>query len=211
MKQIYKGKLKLRIKKESPYYETAYRHLEKVLFYKWGWSVSLWSIHKDSIVGEYSDWAKEIILSIYPDAEIEGHYIRVKKKYISVPKFIFNENYDFEQTNNSCVLYEKNNKKYIGYSHRGSCSFGIGDMLFSEETTNYTTYYKIPKYRWKYIKLLLKYHLKGNYISFEDICEDNIIGHGISQIIPFSERGTKKIETLAEAYQAACNFAKYIS
>lgn len=41
MKQIWKGKLKLRIKKECPYYDTDYRHLEKVLFYKWGWSVSL--------------------------------------------------------------------------------------------------------------------------------------------------------------------------
>lgn len=107
MKQIYKGKLKLRIKKECPYYGTAYRDLEKVIFYKWGWSISLWSVHKDSCTGEYSDWAKERILSVYPDAEIEGHYVRVKGKCISVPKFVFNEGYDFEPTEDSCVLYEK--------------------------------------------------------------------------------------------------------
>ena len=36
MKQIFKGKLRLRIKKECPYYGTGYRTLEKVLFYRWG-------------------------------------------------------------------------------------------------------------------------------------------------------------------------------
>lgn len=211
MKQIYKGKLKLRIKKECPYYGTAYRDLEKVIFYKWGWSLSLWTVHKDSVIGEYSDWAKERILSVYPDAEIEGHSVRVKGDYISVPEFIFNEGYDFGPTEDSCVLYEKKNEKYIGYSHRGSCSFGVGDMLFSEDIKSYSAYYKMPKYRWKYIMTLLKYHIKGDSIMFEDICEDNIIGHGISQVIPFRERGTKKIETLEEAYQAAVNFAKYVS
>lgn len=54
MKQIWKGKLKLRIKKECPYYDTDYRHLEKVLFYKWGWSVSLWAIHPDDCIGKNS-------------------------------------------------------------------------------------------------------------------------------------------------------------
>lgn len=54
MKQIWKGKLKLRIKKECPYYDTDYRHLEKVLFYKWGWSVSLWTIHPNDCIGKNS-------------------------------------------------------------------------------------------------------------------------------------------------------------
>ena len=108
-------------------------------------------------------------------------------------------------------FYDKKNKKYVGYSHRACCAFGIGDMLFTENIKSYTQYYKIPKYRWKYIMTLLKYHLKNDWSGFEDICEDNFIGHGISQIIPFCEKGTKRIETLEEAYQAACNFADYVS
>lgn len=54
MKQIWKGKLKIRIKRENPYYVTAGRHLEKVLFYKWGLSISLWTVHPDSPLGEFS-------------------------------------------------------------------------------------------------------------------------------------------------------------
>lgn len=162
-------------------------------------------------MGEYSDWAKERILSVYPDAEIEWHCVRVNGKYISVPEFIFNEGYDFEATEDSRVLYEKKNEKYIGYSHRGSCSFGVGDMLFNEDIKSYSEYYKIPKYRWDLIKVLFRYHIKGDWLSFEHLCEDDIIGHGISQVIPFREREIKKIETLEEAYQAAVNFAKYVS
>lgn len=58
MKQIWKGKLKLRIEKGNPYYHTQGRHLEKVLFYKCGLSISLWTVHSDSPLGEFSDWAR---------------------------------------------------------------------------------------------------------------------------------------------------------
>lgn len=37
MKQIWKGKLKLRIAHECPYYATGAKRCEKVLFYRWGW------------------------------------------------------------------------------------------------------------------------------------------------------------------------------
>lgn len=62
MRQIYKGKLKLRIKKESPYYGTGRRSLEKVLFYKWGWSISLWTTYEKK---EFSEWAKNHLLKIF--------------------------------------------------------------------------------------------------------------------------------------------------
>ena len=210
MKQIYKGKLKLRIKKEYPYYGTGYRHLEKVLFYKWGWSVSLWSVHEDSVLGEFSDYAKKKILSIWPDATFENDHA-CGSQYIRTPNWIFEKKYDLVATDSPFVLYDRKSKKYIGHTHRGSCSFGIGDMLFTGEIEDCSAYYKNPKYRWKFIKTLLKYHLKGDWISFEDILEDNCIGHGIKVIIPFKEKGSKKIETKEEAYQAAINFVNYMS
>ena len=58
---------------------------------------------------------------------------------------------------------------------------------------------------------LLKYHLKGDVAGFEDLCEDNIIGHGIMQIVPFRDFGNKQISNMDEAFQAALNFAKYMS
>lgn len=173
--------------------------------------MSLWSVHEDSVFGEFSDYAKQRILSIWPDATFEnGHVYVSNHKHMEPPLWIFKKKYDLVATDHPNVLYEKNIKKYIGYSHRGSCSFGIGDMLFTEDLKDYSEYYRNPKYRWKYILTLLEYHIRGDYLAFEDLCEDNIIGHGISQIIPFREKGTKRIETLDEAYQAALNFLNYM-
>lgn len=61
------------------------------------------------------------------------------------------------------------------------------------------------------LKALLRYHFKNDVLRFEDIFEDKIISHGIASFIPFKMKGDKKIKTKEEAYQAACNFAKYIS
>lgn len=213
MRQIIKGKLKLRIKKECPYYGTGYRTLEKVLFYKWGLSISLWSIHNDSASGEYSDWAKKHLNKIFPNCEFDNTRVLYNGRvyYPRDSKFLFNTKYQFEPTENWKVFFDKKNKKYVGYSHRACCAFGVGDMLFTEDIKSYSHYYKIPKYRWRYIRALIRYHIKGDYDGFEDLCEDTIIGHGISQIIPFVEKGNKRIENLQEAYQAACNFANYVS
>ena len=46
---------------------------------------------------------------------------------------------------------------------------------------------------------------------FADLCEDEIIGHGIMSIVPYREKGHKRIETNEEAFEAAKNFAEYIS
>jgi hypothetical protein len=60
-------------------------------------------------------------------------------------------------------------QKWYGWSHRGICGFGIGDMLF---------------------------------IEFLE---------GATDSTPFVAHGTKVIETLREARQAAINFADYVS
>lgn len=211
-RQIYKGKLKLRIKKECPFYGTKGRSLEKVLFYKFGWSVSLWTVYGDN-GREFSDWAKKRLEKIFPGCTFDSTRVLYNGRtyYPNDAKFLFNDKYDFKATDNWQVFFDKKNNVYVGYSNRACCAFGIGDMLFSEDVTDFSHYYKIPKYRRKYLLALLKYHLKDDAMMFEDMCEDNIIGHGISQIIPFRERGNKVIETLDEAYQAACNFAAYVS
>ncbi len=212
MKQIWKGKLKIRVKKECPYYATAGRHLEKVLFNKWGFSVSLWTVHPDSPLGEFSDWAKKRLMQIFPGCQIEENkvYYNDTVYFPGDIKWIFKFR-GLTPTDNPQVFLDVKRNKYIGYSHRACAAFGFGDMLFDPEHEKPTYYYRQAKYRRKYLLTLLKYHIKRDAFAFEDICEDEIIGHGIMQIVPFRERGSKRIETGEDARKAASNFAKYVS
>lgn len=214
MKHIIKGKLKIRIARECPYYGTGGRTLEKVLFYsrKLHFSVSLWRCYDG--MREFTDKAKKHLQKIFPGCQFDGTMVIYNgKTYFPTDssRFLFNEKYDFEPTESDQVFFDRKSEKYIGYSHRGRQMFGIGDMLFDLKNENLDIYYQNPKYRWQYIKVLLRYHIKKDWFGFKDICEDNIIGHGIKTIVPFRERGSKRIETLEEAYKAASNFAEYVS
>lgn len=221
MKKIWKGKLKLRVAKECPYYGTGGRHLHKVLFYKWGFSISLWIMHENSPSGEFSDWAVERLKKIFPNCTIEeGRYVRWNGQtyYPTDCKWLFNEKYDWEGTKNWRVMFDRKSQKYYGYSHRAIQGFGIGDMLFNltgiigeEKKEDVRSYYQSKKLRREFILTLLRYHIKGDWLAFMDLCEDDIISHGISSIVPFKERGRKRIETLEEAFEAALNFADYVS
>ena len=216
MKQLYKGKLRLRIAKESPYYGTAKRVLHKVLFYKFGISVSVW-VYYDTAFPEYSEWAFKKINKIFPGSEIDEHsniHWDGKTYYRDSVKWMLSDKLDLKPTEHPQVMFDEKSQKYIGYSHRGRASFGIGDMLFSStELTKKEKfeYYKNRKYRRKYLLALLKYHITDNWSMFKDLCEDEIIGHGIMSIVPYREKGHKRIETKEEAFQAATNFAEYIS
>lgn len=216
MKKIYKGKYKLRIAREYPYYATGGRSLHKVLFYKFGISVSIWAYY-DSAFPEYSNWALKKINKIFPGAEIDEYaniHWEGKTYYRDSMKWILSNKLDLKPTENPQVMFDKKSQKYIGFSHRGRATFGIGDMLFSNtELTNKEKceYYKNRKYRRKYLLTLLEYHIKNDWIMFKDLCEDETIGHGIMSIVPFREKGHKRIETKEEAFQAATNFAEYIS
>lgn len=216
MKRIYKGKLKLRIARECPYYVTAGRTRHKVLFYRFGISASLW-IYYDGTFPEYSEWALEKINKIFPGAEIDEysniHWDR-KTYFRDSVKWILSNKLDLKPTEHPQVMFDVKSQKYIGYSHRGRASFGIGDMLFSSTELSKREkleYYKNRKYRRKYLLTLLKYHITNNWSMFEDLCEDEIIGHGIMSIVPYREKGHKRIETKEEAFEAAKNFAEYIS
>lgn len=134
MKQIWKGKLRIRIKRENPYYVTAGRHLEKVLFCRWGLSISLWTVHPDSPLGEFSDWAKAKLMRMFPGCRIEGHIVYYDRRtfYPGDYKWIFG--YDLKPTENPQVFFDVKANKYIGFSHRGYAAFGVGDTLFSPNT-----------------------------------------------------------------------------
>lgn len=112
--------------------------------------------------------------------------------------------YDFVCCKNSQVLFSRKLHKYAGYSHRGVGLFGIGDMLFDENNDNEKFYYRNKSFRILFIKYLIKYI--NSPFDFEDLVKD-----GITSIVPFKCRGSKIIEDMHDAYQAASNFAKYLS
>lgn len=118
--------------------------------------------------------------------------------------WLLNPKYDFISCKNNQVMYSKKLHKYYGYSHRGGAFFGIGDMLFDEHKENKELYYKNKSFRISFIKYLIKY-INSPY-EFEDL-----VSSGITSIVPFKSRGIKIIEDMQEAYQAASNFAKYLS
>ena len=95
----------------------------------------------------------------------------------------------------SGVVYSKKLKGYIGYSHRASYTFKIGDVLFeqdwkpkNENDKKYKKYYKINKYN------------KNN--SKKEIILENM---------PYHKRGDKICVTLEDCREAAKNFSKHVS
>ena len=147
MKRIYKGKYKLRIAREYPYYGTAKRVLHKVLFYKFGISVSIW-VYYDSAFPEYSDWALKKINKIFPGAEIDEYsniHWEGKTYYRDSVKWVLSNKLNLKPTECPQVMFDEKSQKYIGFSYRGRAAFGIGDMFFSNtELTNKekSEYYK---------------------------------------------------------------------
>lgn len=131
-------------------------------------------------------------------------YTKVGELNAITHKVIFDEKMDFESTNIRGVIFSNKTSKYYGYTHRGICGFGIGDMLFDINNENTSIYYNSFKYRLKYLYRLF-INLKDRF-TFKYLIED-----GIKDVIPFNKRGSKIIETLEEANKAAINFMKYLS
>ena len=131
-------------------------------------------------------------------------YTKVGELNAITHKVIFDEKMDFKSTNTRGVIFSNKTSKYYGYTHRGICGFGIGDMLFDIRNENTSIYYNSIKYRIKYLYTLIR--AITCKFRFKYLIED-----GIKDIIPFNKRGSKIIETKEEAKQAAINFMKYIS
>jgi hypothetical protein len=112
------------------------------------------------------------------------------------------------------TAWSKETKKWIGYSHRASCAFGKGDKLFDaswkpsdEELPLYKQYYE--KYLKEYYKEQTEWaksDSKHKAPEEEMTLNSWAVGH-----IPFKFRGGAKISSYEQAYEAAVNFAKYIS
>ena len=115
-------------------------------------------------------------------------------------------------TDNFQVLFCEDNQKYYGYSHRACQGFGIGDMLFVEDRSKINdkvlqvNYYGNRKYRREYLKCLKRHHKENDAFDFKDAVES-----GILHVVPFREIGLKRIENRTEAFEAARNFADYVS
>jgi len=98
---------------------------------------------------------------------------------------------------------------YCGYTHRGAQIFRIGDRLFDETYEPKEEDYTQEQWAgWvkEYNDGIAKAEAEGDTWWADDIRND-----GISRYITFKLRGSKVIETLEEAAQAAINLSKHLS
>lgn len=100
-------------------------------------------------------------------------------------------------------------KRWIGYSHRASQSFGKGDMLFDQ--TWKLTDDLLPDYKRFYEPYLSDYFETLAQDKLDGVKEELSINEWAIGYIPFTLRGFKKIKTYEDAQVAAANFATYIS
>lgn len=108
--------------------------------------------------------------------------------------------YNLHPTKDRQVLKNEDGQ-YFGYSHRSMQYFSIGDVLFDEN-------WEIKEDHANYKKYLEK--------AAKAKAEDprwyaGKVEEYVNDFIPFKERGYKIIENEEECYQAALNFAKYVS
>lgn len=94
---------------------------------------------------------------------------------------------------------------YYGYTHRGGSTFKIGDRLFDEKYTPKEEDY--PEWQWAGWRI----KFKDARDKADDFYKESIYSDGIACIVPFKLRGSKVIETLEEARQAAINMSSYLS
>jgi hypothetical protein len=94
---------------------------------------------------------------------------------------------------------------YHGYTHRGGQTFKIGDRLFDPSYKPKEEDYEEWEWRgWEYKYLEL-------YGKSDELDKKWMRESGISYVIPYKKRGSKVIETLEEALQAAINMSKDLS
>lgn len=106
--------------------------------------------------------------------------------------------------NTANVAWQPESGKCIGYSHRASCGFGKGDMVFDASWV--PTDEQMLEYSKYYVK-----HLEHYYAELMHRIHDFNMNIWAVEYIPFRLRGDKVIESYEDAYDAALNFAKYIS
>ena len=218
--KVFNGKYRLKFCNEDPHWGNYLDKCYQVIFYikklHFGLNVRV-SLKKDEKGSYYTQRAIDRLKSIFGnncqiiDNKLTRFYYHEGKKkvtvyYLEEMLWLFNEKYDWEPTNCSTVMFDKKSKKYYGYTNRGGSFFGIGDWLFDYGHEDIEHLYKDPKLRKGFIKSLTEYSSKNDDFMFRDLVES-----GITDCAPYKMRGSKKIENLEEAYQAAINISKYLS
>lgn len=101
-------------------------------------------------------------------------------------------------------------KGYLGYSHRASVLFTIGVKLFDESYEPQLGDHPIHlMIRWEADRLLAL--TKAAHFGWYKTPEEAEKNMPLSEFVPYTHRGSKTIETLQEAEQAAINIMKYLS
>ena len=92
-----------------------------------------------------------------------------------------------------------------GYTHRGGNKFKIGDRLFDQKYKPVKEDY--PEDEWnQYEQKFRELYEDGDELDRKWMDDD-----GISYVIPFRLRGSKIIETMEDAFEAAKNMSNYLS
>ena len=94
---------------------------------------------------------------------------------------------------------------YHGYTHRGGQTFKLGDRLFDASYEPKEEDYE----EWEWAGWKLEYD--KNLSESDDFDKKWMLESGISNVIPFKKRGSKVIETLEDALQAAINMSNELS
>jgi hypothetical protein len=92
-----------------------------------------------------------------------------------------------------------------GYTHRGGNLFKIGDRLFDEKYK--PTKEDYPKDEWNEYET----RFKELYESEDELGKRWMDADGISYVIPYKLRGSRIIETMEDAFEAAKNMSNYLS
>ncbi len=92
-----------------------------------------------------------------------------------------------------------------GYTHRGGSLFKIGDRLFDNKYKPVKEDYTEEQWN-EYERNFNETYEKEDELGRKWMDED-----GMSYVIPFKLRGSKFIETMEEAFEAAKNMSNYLS
>ena len=204
----YKGRIKIKIERSSPYYTTGKSSLNKLHFKLFGFYVSSRLFAKRDENGDKILNPKKVELI---ETFTGGHIA----KYQDVANMFLDKNGFYVGDAERGWWYYKNHLKidseyphgvaevwsddwskqigYYGYTHRGGQTFKIGDKLFDASYEPNEAHFE--EWEWAGWELELE---KSEY-------SDSII-----DFIPFTRRGSKTIENFAEAKEAARNMSNYL-
>lgn len=207
----YIGRIKIKIEKGGPHYSTGSSILNKYYFKVFGFYVSSRMYPKRHKDGDYIvDPIKKILIESTTGGFLSDTYNSQKRNAFTTHKG------DYVGDAHNAWWYYKNNLKvddeyprrvaqkwnselteligYYGYSHRGGQLFVIGDKIFEAD------YFPVEEHfeEWQ-------------WAGWEQELGKSEYSENIIDVIPFKLRGSKTIENLKEAKEAARNMSDYLS